>query len=507
MMCMFVNPSCMPMTPHPDSTVSRKSTVTEFAWSALLVGVLLSARILASVVLPMYDDAFITFRYARNLAVGNGFVYQPGEWILGTTAPGYGLLTSCLYLIQLPMPSSAIWLNLGCEVVLLLVLVSMIPNGSRRAGGAMLTACISASPILSRIGVGGMESSVFVLLSVSAIAMYLAAHRRAATVIAALAYLFRPEAVLLLAIMPAAVWIQHSRREAVICGIIALLSLLSIWGCLYAFYGTVIPQSVLAKSSLPKLSAVGTLLALLGRDPVIFAAFPLALIAILTGARKTPLVAIVGGWMLAFIAAYMAARPHVWSWYGAAVDYAILFLAVIAVMEFGVRANWTRRLLKSRLMHVALLLLPVLAWIATLSISGASRVTENVYTPLKRWCAEHNLQGKAILAGDIGVVGYYSGGRIYDLAGLVWPEGLRYAAPDSAVVARAPDYLFLNANKAYLAMMSDPRIASRYVPVARFSRDGRVDNDIRSEDLGEVWVQDYLLYERMRNGLPRVAQR
>ena len=33
------------------------------------------------------DDAYITYRYARNLADGAGFVYNPGERVLGTTPP------------------------------------------------------------------------------------------------------------------------------------------------------------------------------------------------------------------------------------------------------------------------------------------------------------------------------------------------------------------------------------------------------------------------------------
>ena len=33
------------------------------------------------------DDAYITYRYARNLATGRGFVYNPGEAVMGTTAP------------------------------------------------------------------------------------------------------------------------------------------------------------------------------------------------------------------------------------------------------------------------------------------------------------------------------------------------------------------------------------------------------------------------------------
>lgn len=41
--------------------------------------------------LPIYD-AHIAFRYARNLAEGLGFVYNPGELVLGTTTPIWGLM-------------------------------------------------------------------------------------------------------------------------------------------------------------------------------------------------------------------------------------------------------------------------------------------------------------------------------------------------------------------------------------------------------------------------------
>ena len=43
-----------------------------------------------------YDDAFITYRMAANLAAGHGFVYNPGEWHLGSTAALYGLILAAL---------------------------------------------------------------------------------------------------------------------------------------------------------------------------------------------------------------------------------------------------------------------------------------------------------------------------------------------------------------------------------------------------------------------------
>jgi hypothetical protein len=41
-----------------------------------------------------FDDAFITYRYARNLAQGDGLVFNPGVQILGTTAPGWAVILS-----------------------------------------------------------------------------------------------------------------------------------------------------------------------------------------------------------------------------------------------------------------------------------------------------------------------------------------------------------------------------------------------------------------------------
>ena len=38
------------------------------------------------------DDVFITYRYAQNLAAGNGFVFNPGERVFGVTEPAVGLL-------------------------------------------------------------------------------------------------------------------------------------------------------------------------------------------------------------------------------------------------------------------------------------------------------------------------------------------------------------------------------------------------------------------------------
>ncbi len=38
------------------------------------------------------EDAFITFRFAQQIGLGNGFAYNPGDPIYGTTTPLFTLL-------------------------------------------------------------------------------------------------------------------------------------------------------------------------------------------------------------------------------------------------------------------------------------------------------------------------------------------------------------------------------------------------------------------------------
>jgi hypothetical protein len=67
------------------------------------------------------DDAYITYRYARNLSLGRGFVYNPGEHVLGTTTPLYTLLLAAIaYLthieisnISLLIGAISLWVSAG----------------------------------------------------------------------------------------------------------------------------------------------------------------------------------------------------------------------------------------------------------------------------------------------------------------------------------------------------------------------------------------------------------
>ena len=63
------------------------------------------------------DDAFITFRYAENLAASNGFVYNLGEKVLGTSTPFFTLLLAFFDGLHIPVAVAAPQLSTTTKMV------------------------------------------------------------------------------------------------------------------------------------------------------------------------------------------------------------------------------------------------------------------------------------------------------------------------------------------------------------------------------------------------------
>jgi hypothetical protein len=66
--------------------------------SILILSIALVSSIALRIIIgPItYDDAYITFRYADNLATGLGLIYNSGERVLGTTSPRFAIVLALL---------------------------------------------------------------------------------------------------------------------------------------------------------------------------------------------------------------------------------------------------------------------------------------------------------------------------------------------------------------------------------------------------------------------------
>lgn len=69
----------------------------------------------------LVDDAFITFRYAENMAAGHGLVFNPGEPVLGTSTPLMTILLGMLKLIGIDVPLAARGIGLVSVVGVVLI--------------------------------------------------------------------------------------------------------------------------------------------------------------------------------------------------------------------------------------------------------------------------------------------------------------------------------------------------------------------------------------------------
>lgn len=434
------------------------------------------------------DDAFITFRYARNLVTGLGFVYNPGERVLGTTTPLYTLLLAGLarLLNSDNYPSLALILNAtleGLSVVLLYHLGRML-SGSRLFGAA-LGLLWAVAPMGVTFAIGGMETALVTFLLIATFYAHIVQRPRLSALLGGLATLTRPDALL----APALVLLDKMLRRpsddercmtddecasftlrplsfvlrllqrvpwaevAVFLAVIAPWLAFATW-----YFGSPLGQSIVAKAvayHLPRRAALVSWLQTLSVPffehetiPAYpgFIGFIVYLTLYLIGARRlvrrSPHSLPLFLYPALYVSVYVAANPLIFRWYWAP-PLPFYFLGILAgvwAILSDLPARFQRASGPAFAVIAALLLgLSLHGW--TLHPDhGPNRPTprmafirlEALYARVAESLkAQGQAQGlplhsQTIAAGDIGVLGYATGARILDTLGLVSPEASRY---------------------------------------------------------------------------------
>jgi arabinofuranosyltransferase len=470
-----------------------------------LLAVLIVCRLLQAQSIPIYDDAFISFRYARNLASGLGLVYNPGapwEPVLGTTSPGYTVLLAGLRALGFDLPAASRAFNLACDIASAVLLVQLL--GRRPAVATVALLVFASMPEIARISGGGMEPPLLVAMALGA--TWLAERGRlvSAGTVAALACTVRPEAVLLVGAL--ALFHARGARSALRLLAPSLVTGTAVGVALWWFYGHPIPQSVRAKAGRhglrPHAWRVNEVLEqAFASSAAMVACMPLAAAGFwIVFRRRIPLRAF-ALFALLVPAAYLGAGIKTWGWYYYATLVAwaaALGLAVDALMERVARRQPGLAFDLAR-PHAPLVLgaLAVLA-VAVYTWSQPDEVTPGVYESMARWAREARIAERraTIAASDIGAIGYYSDGQILDTEGLVWPEAKEHRTPCAVIRSEEPDYAMFVAQRWRLGtFMSDP-VSVKYEPVARFTTTPNLDVLPDMAVLQPGWRQDYVLFER-----------
>lgn len=203
---------------------------------------LLAARAAFWAIIPYAtEDAYITFRYARNLASGLGLAYNPGEHVMGFSSPLWVIWNAAGYALT---RDPLLWSRASCllaDLVTLILMGGLIKRSSSKAAAFCFTFFFAAWPYFSAISVSGMEMSALLALMVLAAALVESDSPASGPALAALA-LARPEGIAAAVVLGlGARW----RDRAIAAALIAVGI-----GALGAYFGSVVPQSVIAKSRL-----------------------------------------------------------------------------------------------------------------------------------------------------------------------------------------------------------------------------------------------------------------
>ena len=449
------------------------------ALPALIVALALLARFIPGP--RTIDDAFITFRYARNILAGQGFVYNPGEAVLGTTTPLYTLLMAGLGAltggVQAPFPLLALLVNALADAVVCLLLWSLGRRlGFERAGIAAALAW-AVAPFSVSFAIGGLETSLYVALLTGALACAVFASqpssrkevvaegelrptlRILAALLASLALLTRPDALILLG--PLALerlWAAWKKKETLHWGELAAALLPYGSWAVYATlaFGSPLPHSVLAKAAAYHLEAGEGLIRLLQHYATPFleqnllgsgAAVALGLLLYpflyllalrrLARTRPRPPLAL---WIWAlypwlYLVTFAIPNPLIFRWYLTPPLPAYFFFIFIGLdgLFTGLWNLFSRALRRPALARYGgwtalLLLLPVMVSLADrrLNPDGLSRPAPNMayiqlellYHQAAERLAPLLTPQSVLAAGDVGVLGYYTPARILDTVGL-----------------------------------------------------------------------------------------
>lgn len=415
------------------------------------------------------DDSWIHFQFARNLAEGHGFAYNPGVPVSGSTAPLWTLVLAALFKIGGANPAWAkaagVAGALGAAWLARRLALAWTGDTALGLTAALVTAW-SAPMVWGALS--GMEVTLAAFLVTAALVAHAGRRAPLAAALAGLAALVRPESILLLPLL----WLAGpltARRSAIVWGVPALI-LLPWVAFNIRTTGTPLPATASAKIE-------GGLVGFLSgaREPAVttFLARPWQFerewIAWLASVNVLlPVLLLPGLWVLwrrggrawALPASILLFHPLGMAllapYRGPAFQegrYSMQLLplaVVVAVSAFvplvaPVRAHpsWAR-------VACALMLAASLASLGP----GATRyawAVQNIdamQVGLGRWVGAHTPAGARLALNDVGAIGYLGRREVVDVMGLVTPAIIPFRRDGEAGVLRfleraCPDYLIV----------------------------------------------------------------
>jgi hypothetical protein len=389
------------------------------------------------------DDAFISFRYAKNLADGHGLVFNVGERVWGFTSPLQTLVLALLTRVGM----DTVWAAFSTGFLWAAVTAVFLYFLGIRVLPRILALCLASAFLLdcSLHGSYALESGFLVAMQTAFLLAITERRTRLACILAGLSCLVRPDSILL--VLPILLVDRDARHFRNIFGF--LLPGLLWEAFAIAYFGQVVPNSYHAKSGLtefvpfflngfkyltgvslaPNLGLAATP-SNLGRAVLVIASLlPLFQSKV---RKQFPLVYafVVFPWILLIAYSTIGSFPgHNWEFYSAR-----LFLIASACIGILGTGHAVIERIKPRTGYRWAVAAAVFAFVI---VNGGSRTIataagfaardhsywsgarHDTYRHIANWVNASIPPGSTFAISEVGTFGYYANVKIIDVSGIV----------------------------------------------------------------------------------------
>lgn len=441
------------------------------------------------------DDIFITYRYSQNLVLGNGFVFNPGERVFATTAPGHALFLAFLHVVT----SAPVHVLGTASTGAALVLLASILLLDCRRHGRTLEGLLGGTWM---VGCGYLwlfhGSEIFVALAVLACSALLAKkYQIIAGLTAGIAIWFRPESLLAVVILAALLWMANKRipfRFTLSSAVVAGAGILAAW----LWFGHPLPKTLAAKRAQADSglgiwqsgsdfwnSAAQNFSAMYGGSITI----PLIVFGVLgliiAFRLNSILLRLLILYSLALFMSYPLLDVAYYPWYGISVVVMILYgvifflVGIARVVSLRLRSEAART--ASILLVTAIVLVPFATTLIPRSISHYKHskvysLRHHLYRKAGLWLNRNTPPGAEIGYIEVGTIAYWSQRPIHDYLALTTSHSLDFVYDGdilSAVLQHPADYLIRHSRVRLMeTAFTTPWFKENYVKVRRISLPG-----------------------------------
>jgi hypothetical protein len=410
------------------------------------------------------DDPIINLRYTQNLLRGWGFVYNQGEYILGTTTPLYALVLVIPSAFGLQVWEASRYFNIVADLVNLVLIYLILKNYSKTSIAPILgTVIFAVSPFWNIYAMDGMETPFVIMLMLGAFYASLKEKRVWVGILLGLSVWARIDSILYVSLLLLALWwVRHKLPIKELC--IMILTVLPWLIFAFFYYGSPIPVTLKAKmvyyrNLINPIWAIPIIVRVFSNSVIpIIPCIILAMIGIVNNFKNKMLIMLMI-WILGFTIINMFVSPNGHIWYYLP---PIVILIIPIALGMDKVCSILQKFIKSIKIKFALATLVLVsaafASLPTWLDEGAKYIHFLfVYTAYAKtecqWLARYIPRDATLCTACPGFIGIYTKLRLLDTGCLISPQLIPYyynqgwdEAETQIIRDYQPDFCFVLVN-------------------------------------------------------------